>query len=662
MPHDEQLLDLLVRWDELREAGQYPTPEELCQDRPELLESFRRRLAEVQEFDVGLRVPTPSQAPPVDVTLALRYVDLRFHARGGLGEVLLATDAELGRRVALKCIQARYVHDSQAVNGFLVEAEVTSRLEHPGIVPVHGRGETQDGRPCYAMRFIEGETLKDAIERFHAADAPGRSRAERSLALRGLLHRFIALCNTIAYAHNRGILHRDIKPTNVMLGKYGETLVVDWGLAKPFTRDAAARSSGEMTLRPFASGSAEDTQLGDAKGTPAYMSPEQANGSPQHLSPGSDIFSLGAVLYAVLTGRAPYCSDNVMKLVAQARAGVFPAPGQVKKHVPRALEAICLKATAIKPEQRYATASELASDVEAWLADEPITAWHEPWRLRAARWMRRRQAVVVGIGAFLVLAAVSLTGALLLTEAWHKNQGAKEDVEYLLFIIDNFQAPVDLPMAEEQPPLDPATRERLRRGARRLLDDKQSPALTLGGEVTYRRLGDLCARHELFEEASGFYARVLDVRRKTLPAHHPDLLEALRRLADTHEQQGNLTDAEELLREHLAGCRRADEPDDRLLRQALFNLARLLERMKRPAEAERHYRECLESERRKLGPAGLETLTTLNRLGDLLEEYHQFEKAISLYQEWLGHLRALEPGDGRVLHLRRRLEQATSRK
>src|SRR5262249_30038017 len=141
--------------------------------------------------------------------------------------------------------------DAESRRRFLLEAEVTARLEHPGVVPVHGLVHDEHGHPCYAMRFIQGETLREAIDRFHQADRPGRDPAERSLALRQLLSRFVAICNTIAYAHSRGILHRDIKPSNVMLGKYGETLVVDWGLARPFERDEAIRNtSGEATLTP----------------------------------------------------------------------------------------------------------------------------------------------------------------------------------------------------------------------------------------------------------------------------------------------------------------------------------------------------------------------------------------------------------------------------
>src|SRR5262249_28211138 len=175
----------------------------------------------------------PSTVPEAKPVTGLRYQVLRPHGKGGLGEVFVALDQELRREVALKEIRSEHADDPPSRGRFVREAEITGKLEHPGIVPVHGLGTYGDGRPFYAMRFIQGETLKEAIRKYHAG--------EGSWTLRGLLTRFVAVCNTIAYAHSRGVLHRDLKPANVMLGRYGETLIVDWGLAKPLG-DHPARS------------------------------------------------------------------------------------------------------------------------------------------------------------------------------------------------------------------------------------------------------------------------------------------------------------------------------------------------------------------------------------------------------------------------------------
>src|SRR5262249_13183785 len=187
----------------------------------------------------------PGAAPAAEV----RYREVCLHAKGGLGEVFVAHDEELHRQVAVKRLHRERAGDAASRRRFVQEAEITGRLEHPGVVPVYGLAAA-DGRPGYAMRFIQGETLHDALKRFHAADRPGRDPGERGLALRQLLHQFQAVCHTVAYAHSRGIVHRDLKPQNIMLGKYGETLVVDWGLAKAFARDDSARASGEETLAP----------------------------------------------------------------------------------------------------------------------------------------------------------------------------------------------------------------------------------------------------------------------------------------------------------------------------------------------------------------------------------------------------------------------------
>src|SRR5262249_31097966 len=159
------------------------------------------------------------------------------------GEVHVAADAELGRTVALKRVRPDRLAESGSLHRFLREAEITARLEHPGIVPVYGLVPDADGQPAYAMRFVEGETLKEAIDRFHQGEP-----SERRLAFRQLLGHFVAACNAVAYAHSRGVIHRDLKPANILLGKFGETLVVDWGLAKKVGRIDPAKADAEGTM------------------------------------------------------------------------------------------------------------------------------------------------------------------------------------------------------------------------------------------------------------------------------------------------------------------------------------------------------------------------------------------------------------------------------
>jgi serine/threonine protein kinase len=351
----------------------------------------------------------PATRPPsvgTPTSSGLRFRILRPHARGGLGEVFVARDEELHREVALKEIQDRHADHADSRTRFVREAEITGGLEHPGIVPVYGLGHYADGRPYYAMRFIRGDSLQQAIESFHRADVPGRDPGERALSLRQLLGRFVDVCNAIAYAHSRGVLHRDLKPGNIMLGQYGETLVVDWGLAKAGGETSEAPASAEGPLRPASGSSSAPTQMGTAVGTPHFMSPEQAAGRLDLLGPASDVYSLGATLYCLLTGNVPFEAADLGALLHWVQKGEFPPPRQVKRQVPAPLEAVCLKAMALRQEDRYTSARALADDVEHWLADEPVSAWREPCVMRATRWVRRHRVLAASTAAALLVALV----------------------------------------------------------------------------------------------------------------------------------------------------------------------------------------------------------------------------------------------------------------
>jgi WD40 repeat protein/serine/threonine protein kinase len=376
---------------------------------------------------VGLAVPPDPQLqmtiPFADDSPRGRFRILRPHATGGLGQVSVALDQELNREVALKELLPKLAGSPVSRERFLQEAEITGALEHPGIVPVYALGRGSDGRPFYAMRLVKGDSLKTAIESFHRPDNPNRKDpGARQLALRQLLGRFIDVCNAIEYAHSRGVLHRDLKPGNIMIGKHGETLVVDWGLAKAVGKKEI--ETDEATLRPsFSISSSGHTLPGSAVGTPGYMSPEQAAGKLDELKPTTDVYCLGATLYHVLTGKPPFeRHSDLAGILARVQRGDFRPPRAVESNVPPPLEAICLRAMSLKPADRYPSASALADDLEHWLADEPVSAAPDSPSQRLGRLARKHRGYVrAGALALLLVAVVSTVAALLIDEQRRHN-------------------------------------------------------------------------------------------------------------------------------------------------------------------------------------------------------------------------------------------------
>lgn len=352
--------------------------------------------------------PGASDAAPADTDA--RFQVVRQQGRGGQAVVYVAVDRELHREVALKELRPEYADHDASRRRFVQEAEITGLLEHPGIVPIYGLGTHADGRPYYAMKLIRGDSLRSAIERLYENVAPPGGVVDR-WDLRRLISSFVSICNTIAFAHSRDVIHRDLKPSNIMLGKFGETLVVDWGLAKQLGRPSTEVESSMGPLNLSGSVPVDYTVAGRPVGTPAYMSPEQERGNPGDVGTASDIFNLGASLYEVLTGRAPY-ADAESDIQRRIREAAFKRPRAVRPEIPRALEAICLKAMSRAPADRYASAAELGRELERWLNDRPVLAYAEPWGDRVARFGRRHTgAVRTALLAMTVLAIVT-TGAL----------------------------------------------------------------------------------------------------------------------------------------------------------------------------------------------------------------------------------------------------------
>jgi hypothetical protein len=348
----------------------------------------------------------PPAAPPQ--VRSGRYVMKKFHAKGGMGEIWLAEDSDIGRSVALKKMRGSPRPDQK--DQFLREAQITGQLEHPGVVPVHELGVDDEGQPFYVMMFIQGRTLSDAIDEYHAPPAPGT--APREVQGLRLLQTFITLCQTVAYAHSKGVIHRDIKPDNVMVGAYGETLVLDWGLAKPVgVPDDFEDGQPTVKVQTRFSGESVETLDGAVKGTPAYMAPEVAEGNVSEVDKASDLYLLGGTLYHILTGKKPRKAKKIAELIELARKHPPTPPRKLDRTIPRALEAICLKAMAPRKEDRYASASALAEDMQHYLAGEPVLAYRENVWERAWRWIKRHRVLLMRSAVVLVELGLVLFGA-----------------------------------------------------------------------------------------------------------------------------------------------------------------------------------------------------------------------------------------------------------
>ncbi|HEV7557225.1 MAG TPA: serine/threonine-protein kinase, partial [Kofleriaceae bacterium] len=310
-------------------------------------------------------------------------------ARGGMGRVIRAFDRRLGRIVAVKLL----VDDTPSRRErFAREAQITARLQHPGIVPIYEAGTLDDGGLAYAMKLVSGRELQAAIDET-------RELADRL----PLVPRIIEVVEAIAYAHREGVMHRDLKPSNIILGEFGETVVIDWGIAKEL--DARVTDVADA---PPAVTSAELTRPGSIVGTPAYMAPEQAAGDD--IDERVDVYALGAILYHVLAGRRAYDGVDGTAVLAQVVVGPPAALDAIEPHVPAELAAIVRRAMHRDPAARY-TARELADELRRFTAGQLVAAHRYTLGERIARWLRRhRAAVAVGTIAFVVLAGAAIAG------------------------------------------------------------------------------------------------------------------------------------------------------------------------------------------------------------------------------------------------------------
>ncbi len=291
-----------------------------------------------------------------------RYAMNQLHAEGGIGQVWHARDKQLNRDVAIKTLRPELLNHGRVRSRFLQEAQITGQLEHPGIVPVYELiVAPRSGSPFYCMRFVRGRTLDEASRDFHRKRQAGE---EEPLALVSLLSAFVMVCNTVAYAHSRGVIHRDLKGENVLLGDFGEVFVLDWGVAKVL--DMPEEAGGDHPSSQGLMGEAVRTVHGAIVGTPAYMAPEQAEGRSDLIDSRTDIYGLGAVLYEILTGQPPFVGSNTVEVLDKVMRDAPVPPRHIWPEAPQTLEAACLRALSKNPADRHASAAALGMEIQTW--------------------------------------------------------------------------------------------------------------------------------------------------------------------------------------------------------------------------------------------------------------------------------------------------------
>ena len=571
--------------------------------------------------------PAPSEEPVLGEVNPGHYRVEGEFARGGMGRILLALDRRLGRRIALKELHAEA--GPGAPRRFVREALVTARLQHPAIVPVYEAGYWPGGQPFYAMKLVEGRSL-DALLRDGAS-------LDSRLAL---LPHLIAVAEAVAYAHGQRVVHRDLKPANVLVGSFGETVVVDWGLARELGE------GGKVEREADSAGGAEaaapgQTVTGTVLGTPHYMPPEQARGLP--VDERADVYALGAMLYFLLTGAPPHAGKSAAEALAAAADGSIEPVERREPEAPPDLVAIVDKAMAPSPAERYPTAQELAADLRRFQTGQLVSAYRYSTRELLRRFVVRHRAAVIVASALTAALVVAVATGFVAVRRQARVAEAERDrarlaarkaeqtnafVVGMLGSADPRNAGRDVTVASV---LDAAS-ARVESELAGQPDVKAEVLTTLG--TTYQGLG-------LYAPAKERLGAALEASRAAVGPEHVEVALALDRLAVAFEDEGDLREAERLGRESLAMLQRLGEGEGAVAAEVKGNLARTLQWLGQMGEAERLYREILAVQRRREGDRGPGVATTLNNLGVLLGQQGDWAAAEPLHREALDIIRSV---------------------
>jgi serine/threonine protein kinase/tetratricopeptide (TPR) repeat protein len=516
--------------------------------------------------------------------------------RGGMGVVFRAHELSLNRPVAVKVVRSAEFATSEERRRFQNEAEAVASLDHPHIVPIYEVGES-GGLNYFSMKLIQGASLERQLEGFQ-----NKPRTSARLVAE--------LANAVQHAHERGILHRDLKPANILLDERDEPHVTDFGLARRLDHDFDLTHSGAIV------------------GTPSYMSPEQATGARGSLTIAADIYGLGSILYALLTGRGPHTGNSLAEILFRVRDERPEPPTRLNPKVPRDLEVICLKCLEKEPKRRYASAQALADDLARWLAGEPIAARPVSWATRVWMFCRRHPALA-SLAAMLVFAIAAGLGGV----AWQWRKTDRErSVNARLTDFWTRKVLLGASTAVHPHAANKTVRDLLdlaANGIRSGFDDSPEAEAAIQETVgeAYASLGEIGRARSHLEAALALYSRV----------DGPDSPKALRvanLVSSAIERAGRHAEAETQMRRNLKTSTRSLGRYHPTTLAAAHQLGVLLRKRGKLGEAEPLLRQTLDARRQTLIPDHPDTLRTIKELGLVLEDLCKLAEAESLANEF----------------------------